>query len=321
MQILITGGAGFLGQRLAAALLTRGSLTGPHGQPQSIERITLLDVVPAATADRRVVAVSGDIADAGLLDRLIDTSTTSVFHLAAIVSGMAEAEFDKGMRINLDATRALLDVCRARGHRPRFVFTSSCAVFGGALPASVPESTALTPQTSYGTQKAIGELLVNDYSRRGFVDGRSVRLPTITVRPGKPNAAASSFASGIIREPLNGEAAICPVGPDTRVWVASPRSAIAGLIAAHELASDALGSNRAFCLPGLSVTVGEMAAALERAAGADVAARIRWERDPRIEPIVIGWPGEVETPRALALGFLRDTSFEEIVREYQDSRR
>ena len=317
MHVLMTGGTGFLGGRLARALLERGWLTGADGQPHSIDRLTILDVAPGAPiADARVTSVTGDIADPALLDRLIDADTTSVFHLAAIVSGMAEAEFEKGMRVNLDATRALLDICRARGHRPRFVFVSSCAVYGGTLPGLVPASIELTPQTSYGTQKAIGELLVNDYSRRGFVDGRSVRLPTITVRAGKPNAAASSFASGIIREPLNGEIAICPVGPDTRVWVASPRAAIDGLITAHELASESFGTNRAFALPGLSLTVGEMVAALERVAGAEAVGRIRWEPDPRITPIVLGWPAEIDTTRAEALGFVRDTSFEDIVRSY-----
>ena len=196
----------------------------------------LADVVPANDfGDKRVRVVTGDIADGALLRDVIDTETTSIFHLAAIVSGQAEADFDLGMRINLDASRLLLDVCRERGHAPKVVFTSSVAVYGGKLPDVVQDATALNPQSSYGAQKAIGELLLNDFSRRGFVDGRVLRLPTISVRPGKPNKAASSFASGIIREPLNGEPSVCPVLPEARLWLLSPRRAIESLIAGHEL--------------------------------------------------------------------------------------
>jgi nucleoside-diphosphate-sugar epimerase len=223
MHVLITGGAGFLGKALAAQLLRRGHLAGVAGGNEQIERITLTDVVGAeGFDDRRVVPVSGDIADRTLLQQLITTQTTAIFHLAAVVSGQAEVDFDLGMRVNLDGTRTLLEVCRAVGHRPRVVFASSVAVYGGALPEVVLDSTPLTPQTSYGTQKAIGELLVADYTRKGFVDGRSLRLPTVTVRPGKPNAAASSFASGIIREPVNGEESVCPVERSTRMWVICP---------------------------------------------------------------------------------------------------
>ncbi len=200
------------------------------------------------------------------------------------------------------------------------VFASSVAVYGGALPEVVLESTPLTPQTSYGTQKAIGELLVADYTRKGFVDGRSLRLPTVTVRPGKPNAAASSFASGIIREPVNGEESICPVDRSTRMWVISPESAVGGFIHAHDLPADRLGSNRSISLPGLSVTVGEMAAALERVAGPAAAARIRWERDPRITKLVDTWPGTLDASRARELGFPHDQNFDAIVRAYVESR-
>src|SRR3954467_2673640 len=271
MKAIITGAAGFLGARLARALIERGSIKDGGGGDQPITGLTLIDVTePGAIADRRVSAVTGDISDPALFKRVVDAETGAIFHLAAIVSGMAEADFDLGMRINVDATRSLLEVCRAAGNRPRVVFTSSVAVFGGELPAVLNDTTALNPQTSYGMEKAVCELLVADYTRRGFIDGRPLRLPTITARPGLPNAAASSFASGIIREPLNGETAICPVGPDTPMWVASPRAAIDGLVAAHELDGAKLGSNRAFALPGLKVMVGEMAAALERAAGAEV---------------------------------------------------
>jgi nucleoside-diphosphate-sugar epimerase len=224
------------------------------------------------------------------------------------------------MRVNLDGTRTLLEVCRAAGHVPRFVFASSVAVYGGELPPVVLDSTQLTPQTSYGTQKAMGELLVADFTRKGFVDGRSLRLPTVTVRPGKPNAAASSFASGIIREPVNGEESVCPVDPVTRMWVISPASAVGGFIHAHDLPSARLGANRSISLPGLSVTVGEMVESLGRVAGATAVARIRWERDPRITRLVDTWPGELEAARARALGFPHDDDFDAIVRAYVQGR-
>lgn len=317
MKALITGGAGFLGRRLADALLQRGRLRGPDGRDRELTRLVLLDVEHRErSSDPRVAYCSGDVAEAALLESLVDAETLSIFHLAAVVSGMAEADFDLGTRVNVDASRLLLEVCRARGHHPRVVFTSSVAVYGGALPDSVAESLALTPQTSYGTQKAVVELLINDYSRRGFIDGRSLRLPTITVRPGRPNAAASSFASGIIREPLSGKEAICPVGPEARMWLMSPATVIDSLIAAHELPGESLGANRALNLPGISVSVGDMAAALARVAGAEVAARIRWERDPRIERMVASWPGACEASRARALRFPSDDSFDDIIRQY-----
>src|SRR5512132_2971165 len=255
MKVVITGGAGFLGRRLAQGLLDRGTLAGPDGQPRAIGEIVLLDIVqPARFDDPRVRTVTGDIASGALLQDVVDAKTSSVFHLAAIVSGMAEADFDLGMRINVTATRYLLDVCRAGRQKPRVVFTSSIAVYGGDLPPIPGEDTALNPQTSYGVQKAIGELLITDYTRKGFIDGRALRLPTISIRPGRPNAAASSFASGVVREPLNGEEAICPVSPDTRVWLASPKTAIESLVRAHDIESEAVGIRRALNVPGISVT-------------------------------------------------------------------
>ena len=319
MKVVITGGAGFLGQRLARALLKRGYLTDRLGQRHDINRLTLLDMAPAPDFDdARVCVVVGDIADVAVLRQVIDAGTASIFHLAAVVSGQAEADFELGMRINLDAARMLLDVCRECGHQPKVIFTSSVAVFGGALPAVVQDNTALNPQSSYGVQKAIGELLLNDYSRRGFVDGRVLRLPTISVRPGKPNLAASSFASGIIREPLNNEAAVCPVAPELRLWLMSPRSAISALIAGHELAASALQGNRTINLPGVSVTVGEMLAALRKVAGAAVAERVRFEPNPAVERIVGSWPGAWDTSRALTLGLPADDSFEAVVCAYME---
>ena len=319
-RILITGGAGFLGGRLGRALLARGGPDAAGGR-LPFDRLTLLDTIAPPADDPRVTAVAGDIGDGRLLEDVIDAETGVIFHLAAVVSGMAESDFDLGMRVNLDATRTLLDVCRAKGHRPRLVFSSSVAVYGGPLPDPVPESAALAPQTSYGTQKAIAELLINDYTRRGFVDGRSLRLPTISVRPGKPNAAASSFASGIIREPLNGQEAICPVDPGARLWLLSPRTVIECLLHAADLPGNALGPDRALNLPGLSVTVGEMVASLERVAGPEVAARIRWQPDARIAGMVRGWPGALDAHRARTLGFPGDDTFDTLVRQYIDEQR
>ena len=319
MTVVITGGAGFLGQRLARALVARGVLSGADHRPQSIDRIVLLDVTPAPDlGDSRVVTVEGDISNPALQRQVLDERPASIFHLAAIVSGMAEADFELGMRINVHAFRQLLDTCRRLGHKPRLVFTSSVAVYGGVLPDTVLEATALTPQTSYGTQKAIGELLLNDYSRRGFVDGRALRLPTITVRSGRPNAAASSFASGIIREPLNGETARCPVTGEARLWLMSPDTVVECLIAAHDLPDASLGTNRTLNLPGISVTVREMVDSLTRVAGEEVARRIHWDQDPQIMRMVAGWPGACDAARATALGFPTDRDFDAIVQQYID---
>jgi nucleoside-diphosphate-sugar epimerase len=250
--------------------------------------------------------------------RLISPGTGSVFHLAAIVSGEAEADPDLGYRVNLEGTRAVLEACRALGSCPRLVFASSLAVYGGKLPAAVGDDTLLTPQTSYGTQKAIGELLVNDYSRKGFVDGRAVRLPTVVVRPGRPNRAASTFASSIIREPLSGREAICPVSPETVMALASPRCVIGALLLAHDLPGDAFGASRSLQLPGFSVAVGEMAAAVRRAGGAEAFARIRWEPDAQIQRIISGWPQALSAPRAEALGFTADAGIDDVVRAFAE---
>lgn len=317
MEVLITGGAGLLGARLARQLLERGTLANAQGEQTPISRITLLDVVPAkGFSDDRIHVVTGDIADSATIAGVLTPQTGSVFHLAAIVSSHAEAEFDLGMRINFDATRLILERARQNGNKPRVVFTSSVAVFGGELPAQVPDNQVLTPQSSYGTQKVMGELLVNDYSRKGFIDGRALRMPTVCVRPGAPNKAASSFASGIIREPLNGIEAVCPVAPDTPMWLLSPRYAINSLIHGHDIDGGAFGSSRALSLPGLATNVKEMVAALERVAGSKVAGRIRWEQDPAIIRIVNSWPGDFTTNRGDAMGFQRDADFDSIIRSY-----
>jgi nucleoside-diphosphate-sugar epimerase len=317
MRVVITGGAGFLGARLARALLARGTLAGPDGDPRPIERLVLVDLVPAAgLSDPRVEVVAGDLGDEALLRRALGADAGSIFHLAAVVSAQAEADLDLGLRVNVDATRRLLDACRALPRPPRLVATSSVAVYGGALPDPVTDDTALRPQSSYGAQKAILELLVSDYARRGLVDGRVLRLPTVSVRPGKPNRAASSFASGIVREPLAGLPAVCPVAPDTRVWILSPRRAVDALVRGHELAAAALGGVRTVNVPGLSVTAAEMVAALAEVAGPAVAARVRWEPDPLVQRIVGSWPARWDVARAQALGFEADPGFASVIRDH-----
>lgn len=319
MHIVITGGGGFLGRRLARTLLQRGTLVGPSGTEEPLDKLVVLDTItpePAIATDTRLQVITGDINDPATLARAIDDHTSSVFHFAAVVSAAAEADFDLGMRINLHGTLAILEACRALRRPPRVIFTSSVASFGGPLPATVDDSTPQTPQTSYGTQKAIGELLVTDYSRKGFVDGRSVRLPTIVVRPGRPNRAASSFASSIIREPLSGLEAICPVAPDTRLAILSPRQAIEAFIRMHNLSASALGHTRSLIVPGLSVQVSEMVAALERAAGTSAVQRLTWQPDADIQRIISSWPGVFTSQRALQLGFQADANMEAIVQAF-----
>jgi len=317
MNVLITGGAGFLGQKLAKQLLIHGSLKDSEGKDQKIDQLILVDVVKANDfGDERVKVIAGDISSPQLMQQLITADIQSIFHLAAIVSGQAESDFDLGMRINLDAARILLETCRSVGHKPKIIFTSSVAVYGGVLPELVLDTTALNPQSSYGAQKAICELLLNDYTRKGFVDGRVLRLPTISVRPGAPNKAASSFASGIIREPLNGVPSICPVSPDLRIWLLSPRYAIESLIAGHNLHSSALGLNKSINLPGISVSVGEMIESLRTVAGEEVASRISIEPDSKVEAIVRSWPGAWDGSRARALGLKADADFVSVIKAY-----
>jgi nucleoside-diphosphate-sugar epimerase len=316
MRIVITGGAGFLGTRLARKLLERGSLVDAAGKSRPLRQLVLLDVAAAAIADPRVTAIAGDLADPAVVERVVTPDTDSIFHLAAVVSGQAEAEFDTGMRVNLDATRALLERCRRLNKPPKFVFTSSLAVFGGKLPDPVPDDAPLTPQTSYGAQKAIGELLVYDMTRKGYIDGRSLRLPTVTVRPGKPNKAASSFASGIIREPLSGVDAVCPVAPKTELWITSPRQVIDNLLVGHDVAASKFGQTRSVNVPGLRISVDAMVDALRRVAGDAVAARVRWQIDPVIDRIVQTWPPNFAPRLGAALGMGADTDFDDVVRAY-----
>jgi nucleoside-diphosphate-sugar epimerase len=318
MHVLITGGAGFLGARLARRLLARGTLRGPGGESAEITRLTLLDVTPAlGFDDPRVRVMTGSIADVAVVAAALEPDTQVVFHLAAIVSGRAEAEFDLGMEINFDATRLLLQRARLNENRPLFVFNSSVAVFGGDLPPVVDDRTAPTPQSSYGAQKCLAELLVNDYARKGFVDGRALRMPTICVRSGAPDRArASAFASSIIREPLAGKEAVCPVPPDTTLWLMSPAKAVACLVHGAELGAERIARWRVVNMPGLSVTVRDMVAALERVAGPEATRRIRWRPDPDVTRIVASWPGRLSTPRATSLGFEADASFEDIVRAH-----
>ena len=313
MRVLITGGAGFLGKKLAARLIERGELMG-----RPIEAITLFDLFPAEgiPADPRITVLANDITRAGVLLDLLRPGYDAVYHLAAVVSGAAEADMDLGYAVNLDGTRYLLDAVRAFARKPRLVFASSCAVFGGALPEVLGDDTPLTPQTSYGAQKAMGEFLVADFHRKGLLDGRSLRLPTICIRPGKPNKAASTWASSIFREPLAGQEAVCPVTRDAAMFLLSPRRVIDALVHAMELPSEELGTTRHINLPGTTYSVAEMVEALERVGGRTITARIRWEPDPVIQKIVAGWPQRFATPRAERLGFRADASLDEIVRQH-----
>jgi D-erythronate 2-dehydrogenase len=314
MHILILGAAGMVGRKLVERLATEGHLGG-----RAIARVTLHDVVapePPAGAPFAVAAATSDISRPGEAERLVAERPDVIFHLAAIVSGEAEADFDKGYRINLDGTRDLFEAVRriGDGYRPRLVFTSSIAVFGAPFPDAIPDDFHLTPLTSYGTQKAIGELLLSDYTRRGILDGVGIRLPTICVRPGRPNKAASGFFSGIIREPLAGEEAVLPVGEEVRHWHASPRSATGFLLHAATLPGERIGPRRNLTMPGLSVTVAEQIEALRKVAGERVVARIRREPDPGIQAMVAGWPSRFDARRARDLGFSAESSFDDIIR-------
>jgi nucleoside-diphosphate-sugar epimerase len=313
MHIVITGAAGMIGRKLTARLIEDGSLNGAR-----IDRLTLIDVAapPAPAFAGKVDGTTLDLSAPGAAAQAVAGRPDVIFHLAGVVSGEAETDFDKGYRVNLDGTRALLEAVRltGAGYRPKLVFTSSIAVFGAPFPDAIGDDFHLTPLTSYGTQKAICELLLADYSRRGFLDGVGLRLPTIAVRPGKPNKAASGFFSGIIREPLAGEDAVLPVADDVMHWHASPRAAIGFLIHAASLTREQLGPRVNLTMPGVCCTVGEQIAALKRVAGDKVAGRIRRVPDPLVERIVSGWPRRFDARRAAALGFTVEASFDDIIR-------
>jgi len=312
MHVLVIGAAGMIGQKLVARLVRDPHIGGRH-----IERMTLQDVVepPAPRgAGFPVSTRAGDISVPGEAAALVADAPDMIFHLAAIVSGEAETDFDKGYRINLDGTRLLLEAIRARGHKPKVVFTSSIAVFGAPFPPAIPDEFHLTPLTSYGTQKAIGELLLADYTRRGFLEGVGIRLPSIVVRPGKPNKAASGFFSNIIREPLAGHEAVLPVSDQVLHTHASPRAAVGFLLHAAELPREKIGPRVGITMPGVCCTVAEQIEALRRIAGDKVVARIRREPDALVMKIVEGWPSRFDARRGLALGFKPESSFEEIIR-------
>lgn len=318
MRIVITGGAGFLG-----TLLTEHLIHEADGGRLSLSEIISFDLAESRVHDPRVRSVVGAITDPEALTQAMTPATDAIIHLAAVLSGGSEADFDAALEVNIDGTRMLLEAARradqaAGAAAPRFIFTSSLAVFGGKLPELMPEHWATEPDSTYGVTKSIGELLVNEYSRKGFVDARICRLPTISVRPGKPNSAASSFASGIIREPLNGEASTVPVPHDTPMWLASPRVTVRNLAHALTLPAEKLGNWRVMNLPGISVTVGGMLDALERVGGPEARALVTDAPDPAVAAIVTSWPGNFDVARTEALGFERDSSFEDAVRQYHE---
>ncbi|MGC1847607.1 MAG: D-erythronate dehydrogenase [Pseudolabrys sp.] len=314
MHVLITGAAGMIGRKLSARLVKDGQLNG-----QKIDRLTLIDVVapekPTGFGGAAELSAS-DLSSPGAAAKAIAGKPDVIFHLAGVVSGEAETDFDKGYRVNLDGTRALLEEVRAAGYKPKVVFTSSIAVYGAPFPASIADEFQLTPLTSYGTQKAICELLLADYNRRGILEGVGIRLPTICVRPGKPNNAASGFFSGIIREPLAGQEALLPVSESVRHTHASPRSAVGFLIHAAGLTREQLGPRINLAMPGVSCTVGEQIVALRRVAGDKVAARIRRHPDELVQRIVSGWAERLDAKRARDLGFKAEANFDDIVRAH-----
>src|ERR1700689_1362900 len=323
VNVVITGGAGFVGSRLARELLAAGSLGVAGGEAHPLSQVTLVDKAaapPDLAADERVTMIQGDLGELlepGHAGRDALAGADVIFHLAAAVSGECEADFDLGMRANLQATGSLLAACRATGTNPMVVYSSSVAVFGGSaehpLPAVVEDDTLPNPQTSYGVQKFIGEQLMADYPRKGFLRGRSLRLMTVSVRPGRPNAAASGFLSGIIREPLAGQRAVCPVDPSTEVALASPAKAIDGLLRAATSSDQAWGGRTAVNLPALTVSVGDMAAALEQVAGPEVRALINWVPDPAVARMFATWPGRGHSERAAQLGLTPDPDFTSII--------
>jgi len=312
MRIIITGGAGFLGQQLKDALI-RSAI--------DFDELLVADIIspPDARVDDRVKTMAIDLTDPAMAQAIVTEETTMIFHLAAVVSSQAEKDFDLGWRVNVDATRNLLEACRKKNQAIRFVFSSSLAVYGGRLPQTVDDSTAVMPQSSYGMEKAIVELMVNDYSRRNYVDGRVLRLPTICIRPGKPNQAASSFVSSIIREPLNGRGAVCPVPPTLSLWLSSPDIVIRNLVHAGRLDANTLGLSRTVNLPGIGVSIQEMLDALMRKAGEEGVRRVEFRPDAAISDIIGSWPSRIDNKRALDLGFKVDEQFDDFILQFMAS--
>lgn len=323
MHVAITGAAGFLGTLLSRALLTAGPLSVAGAAPAPLDRLTLVDRVEPpqdVRDDPHVAVVTGDLLELLQSGSPLPADVDAVYHLAAAVSSECEQDFDLGMRANLDGSRLLLEAARGLGTRPLVVFASSLAVYGAwpgeSLPEVVTDATLPTPRSSYGTQKLVVEQLVADYSRKGFVQGRCVRLMTVSVRPGRPNAAASGFLSGIVREPLAGQRAVCPVPAGTRVALSSPRRTLEGLLAALTTAPEDWGPPTAFALPALELTVGQMVQALEEVGGAEAVDRIDWVRDDAVEAIVAGWPSRFDSARARRLGLVADGDFADVIRQY-----
>ncbi len=317
MKVVITGGAGFLGKKLARRLLQQ-EIAGPSGKPERVSELLLFDVAKASGPgldDPRVKTLAGDIANFATVQSVVQGAAT-VFHFAAVVSAGAEADFDLGYKVNLDGTRNVLEACRALGTNPRVVFTSSLAAFGGDLPPAVTDDTALTPQTSYGAQKSIGEFLIRDYTRKGFLRGTSVRLPTICVRTGLPNKAASTWASSVVREPLTGVDVVCPVTPETIMVVLSPRKTVDAFVRLHDLGPDDFGPGRTLLLNGINVTAKELEQAIGRHAGNRKVGKVTWQHDPAIQKICDGWPQGIDSRRARNLGFQTDKDLDEVVRNF-----
>ena len=309
MTVLVTGGAGFLGSRLIRSLLAAASGPAPA-------RIICVDREPSPVADARVESRVGSIADAAFVRAAVPPDVSVIWHLAAVLSGQSEAEPELAASVNVGGTQALLEACRAAARPPRLVLASTVAVFGGPLPDEVPEDLALRPQTTYGTTKAVAELLVLEASRRGVVDAVICRVPTVAVRPGLPNSALSSFVSGIVREPLAGLGSVCPVPLDVRLWVASPATTTANLLHAAGLPADALGGVRTVNLPGICVTPADLLASLARVAGASARALVQEQVDPRVAAVVVGWPGAFDVSRALRLGFVNDHDADALVSQF-----
>ena len=318
MRVVITGGAGFIGLRLAHAVLDQGFLVDQNGQRQEVTKLVVFDQVapPSPFTDKRVEVVVGDLSDRATFAGVLGADVGTVFHLAGVVSGGAEADLQLGLKVNLDGTRLLLDLLAATGRKPKLIFASTLAVYGGPLAAVVSDATIPTPMSSYGVQKLCSEYLIGDYDRRGLIDGRSLRFPTIAVRPGKANLANSSFISAVIREPVAGRETVCPVPDDIPIALMSPGRLIAAILKAHDLPSAEFGWPRVLVLPAVQVTVRDMLDALDELTGPELRKLVRFEPSERIVPMVKSWPAEVFSARSDRLGIKTDSGAREVVADY-----